>query len=298
MLTSSDQSESEDKMSTRIGNLSAYEAKEQSWEEYCEILEQYFEANDIDDGDKQRAILISVVGPATYKLMKNLLSPEKPASKTYTQLKELMQNHFCPKPSEIVQRYKFDSRSRQPNETVSEYVAELRQIAHDCNYGQTLEQMLRDRLVCGINDDRIQRRLLAEVDLTFDKDYKMAVAADAASRNAMDLQSRVAAVNQVKTGGAKGDERCDESYPKQRECYRCNGKQHLAVECRFKDAKCHACGKIGHINKAFRTRRREVGVRAKEKTPKLEPRGSRVHRSHTVKDKVRQRLKKPIPCRA
>ncbi|KAJ8351850.1 hypothetical protein SKAU_G00233260 [Synaphobranchus kaupii] len=275
-----------------IGNLSAYEAKEQTWEEYCEILEQYFEANGIDNGEKQRAILISVVGRATYRLMRNLLSPDKPSSKTYDELKVLMQNHFSPKPSEIVQRYKFDSRSRQPNETVSEYVAELRQIAHDCNYGQTLEQMLRDRLVCGINDDRIQRRLLAETDLTFEKAYKMAVAAEAASRNVIDLQAKAAGnVNQVKTeagAGAREDERGNDGYKgyKPRECYRCNGKHHMAAECKFKEAKCHNCGKVGHISKACRSQRRE-GARAKEKkAPKAEPRGSRTHRSHAVKEKA------------
>ncbi|KAJ7993898.1 hypothetical protein DPEC_G00259470 [Dallia pectoralis] len=60
------------KMTTMIGTLAAFDGKEQSWEEYCEILEQFFEANGIDDGEKQRTILISVVGPATYKLIRNL----------------------------------------------------------------------------------------------------------------------------------------------------------------------------------------------------------------------------------
>ena len=41
------------------------------------------------------------------------------------------------------------------------YVAEVRSLAEFCNFGQTLlEAMLRDRIVCGINDDAIQRRLL------------------------------------------------------------------------------------------------------------------------------------------
>ena len=54
------------KMTTMmIGTLSTFDAKEQTWEEYCEVLDQFFEANGIDDGEKQRAILISVVGPAT-----------------------------------------------------------------------------------------------------------------------------------------------------------------------------------------------------------------------------------------
>ncbi len=35
-----------------IGTLAAFDAKSQSWEEYCEILEQFFEANGTDEGDR------------------------------------------------------------------------------------------------------------------------------------------------------------------------------------------------------------------------------------------------------
>ncbi|CAI5694547.1 unnamed protein product [Oreochromis niloticus] len=79
-----------------------------------------------------------------HNLMRNLLSPAKPKDKTFQELVLLMKNHFDPKPSEIVQRYKFDSRSRKANETIMEYV--LRRLAQDCNYGNTLQQMLRDRI--------------------------------------------------------------------------------------------------------------------------------------------------------
>ena len=89
------------------------------------------------------------------------MSPDKPSAKTFDELNHIMKEHFNPKPSEMVQRYIFDSRLRQPTESVSAYVAELRRLAHDCNFGTTLEQRLRDRLVCGMNDDRIQRRLLS-----------------------------------------------------------------------------------------------------------------------------------------
>ena len=116
-----------------------------------------------------------------------------------------MKEHFNPKPSEIVQRYKFDSRFRQPDETVNAYVAELRQLAQDCNFETTLKQMLRDRLVCGINDDRVQRRLLAETDLTFERAFKIAVAAEAACKNAKDLQAKPQVACHCGNGG-KGEE--------------------------------------------------------------------------------------------
>ena len=49
--------------------------------------------------------------------------------------------------------------------------------------------MLRDRLVCGIADQRIQRRLLTEPDLTFAKALELAQAAEAADRNTRALDS-------------------------------------------------------------------------------------------------------------
>ena len=40
------------------------------------------------------------------------------------------------------------------------YVAELRKIAENCNFGSFLERALRDRLLTGCNDVAMQRELL------------------------------------------------------------------------------------------------------------------------------------------
>ena len=47
--------------------------------------------------------------------------------------------------------------------------------------------MLCDRLVCGINDDAIQRRLLSEQNLTFDKALTTAQGLEAAAKNLHEL---------------------------------------------------------------------------------------------------------------
>ena len=43
--------------------------------------------------------------------------------------------------------------------------------------------MLRDRIVCGIRDEEIQRRLLVEKDLTFQKAYEIATSMEITSQN-------------------------------------------------------------------------------------------------------------------
>ena len=52
--------------------------------------------------------------------------------------------------------------------------------------------MLRDRLVCGIQDHRLQHRLLAETDLTFQKALDISQAIEAAERTARDIQAKQA----------------------------------------------------------------------------------------------------------
>ena len=55
-----------------------------------------------------------------------------------------------------------------------DYVAALRKLAERCEYGGNLEEMLWDRLVCGLTNDLIQRRLLTDTTLDFDKALNIA----------------------------------------------------------------------------------------------------------------------------
>ena len=149
------------------GTSGEFDPAKEDWVSYTERLQQYFTANDVDDPNKQRAILLSACGPATYQLIRNLVAPSKPTSKSFQEIVDLVSKHHHPQPSVIVQRFHFHSRSRREGESISAFVAELRKLSEHCNFQDMLNDMLRDRLVCGVNDSRLQRRLLAETDLTF-----------------------------------------------------------------------------------------------------------------------------------
>ena len=148
----------------------------EDWISYAERLEFYFAANEVKEADKQRAVLFSVCGAATYKLIKNLLAPAKPTEAAFKDIVKLLTEHYQPKPSRVVQRYLFNSRIRKQGESVATYVAELKRLSEHCEFAATLNDMLCDRLVCGINDSRIQRRLLAEPELNYKKAYELALA--------------------------------------------------------------------------------------------------------------------------
>lgn len=146
-----------------------------AWVSYTERFEYYFTANGIaaDAAEQRRAILLSVCGPATYQLIRNLVAPDKPTDKEYAALVKLVKGHYQPQPSIIVLRKDFHTRTRKPDdESISDFVAELRRLSENCDFGATLNAMLHDRLVCGCNDRRLQSKLLAETGLTFDKAFQ------------------------------------------------------------------------------------------------------------------------------
>ena len=98
----------------------------------------------------------------------------------------------------------------------------------------------------------MQRRLLAEPDLTLKKAEEIALAMELASKHVVDIQSTDATpskVNQVNSAARnKGRNPASNT-----ECYRC-GEKHEAFTCRFKDAQCFKCGKRGHLAKSCRNK--------------------------------------------
>ena len=140
-------------------SFSEFSSSQETWTPYIEHLEQYLAANKVEDADKQRAIrppqCLWSLQHANYRLICSLVSPKKPAEFKFKEITEIVQKHHDPKPSVIVQRYRFNTRHRHAvGESVVTYVAELRYLSNHCDFGPSLQQMLRDRLVCGIGDPK------------------------------------------------------------------------------------------------------------------------------------------------
>ena len=132
------------------------------------------------------------------------------------------------------------------------FISEIRNLARFCNFGDSLDAMIRDRLVCGINDDQIQKRLLSEGDqLTLTKAVTLAQAMETATKDSQLLQPQGVSVQMVK----------DKRETRNILCYRCARPGHSPANCRFQSAKCHKCQKIGHIMRACTAQRPTKAVR-------------------------------------
>ncbi|KAL5468831.1 hypothetical protein EMCRGX_G029953 [Ephydatia muelleri] len=77
---------------------------------------------------------------------------------------------YCkPKQNVTVERYRFNTRSQQEGESIDQYVTALKLMTRNCAFGTLEEELIRDRIVCGVSSEKIKERLLRERDLTLDK---------------------------------------------------------------------------------------------------------------------------------
>jgi len=202
-------------------------------EDYLERLELFLTANNVEE-EKKVAHLLSGIGAKAYAVVKNLTAPRTPKECSWDRLKELLINHFKPKPPVIVERFAFHKRDQRPGETVNEFVIELRRLARTCNFGNFLDEALRDRLVCGLANGGTQKKLLSEKDLTLKKAVEVATATEMAVLE-----------GPQRTTVRESEEVYRVNYSRYCQC--CGKQGHSGATCRFRQSTCYKCGERGHL---------------------------------------------------
>lgn len=226
-----------------IGSIGPFDESVEQWSSYTERFDYFIAANDIDDG-KRVPTFLTVMGPRTFNLLRNLLQPTKPGTKTYQEIVDMLGRHFSPKPLVIAERFRFHRRSQEEGESVTMYVAALRKLAEHCDFKDTLNDTLRDRLVCGLGNEAAQKKLLTESDLTLEKAINISVTMEMATKEAQQLHA-TSRVHKVSSEGQSG----------QGPCFRCGKTGHFASTCWCKDMDCHHCGKRGHVERVCRNKK-------------------------------------------
>ena len=168
-------------MRTYLGTPEPFNSTTDDWNDYMKRFKHFVLANGVTEDAQKLHLFLTLIGASTFKLLSNLIAPQEPGDLSYTQVVEWqLTSHFKPKMLKISERFRFYKRNQLRGENVANYLAELRRLALTCEFGNFLIEALCDKLVCGLTDEAIQRRLLAEADLPLTKALTLAQAMETA----------------------------------------------------------------------------------------------------------------------
>ncbi|XP_063625625.1 uncharacterized protein LOC134797333 [Cydia splendana] len=143
--------------SVTSGNLS------KAWQNWKNAFNIYCEACELHKKDEKvkTNILLHVIGPKCREVYQQF--SVKPT--TLQALLKEFDDFFLPKTNTTVERHRFFTREQKSQESAEQYVFELNKMAAKCGFKDLCDDLVKDRLICGIRNTTLRERLLREPDL-------------------------------------------------------------------------------------------------------------------------------------
>ncbi|XP_055544797.1 uncharacterized protein LOC129729913 [Wyeomyia smithii] len=247
-----------------IGTIEPYVVGS-SFLNYAERLDYLFQVNGITDAARQKALFVTLSGPAVYEELK-LLYPSSEDLKlvSYADISKKLRERFDRVESDLIQRYKFYNRVQGPNERAEDFVLAVKLQAEFCAFGDFRETAIRDKLVMGVADGKLQEKLLNEDNLSLAMAEKMIVNWELAGSRARMINDRqggqIASVKSRLGRRDLHDRNMSHSRSRSRSNVHKRRWQSRSTERkrtgRYADLVCDFCGIKGHIKRSCFKRKR------------------------------------------
>ncbi|XP_022777842.1 uncharacterized protein LOC111319309 [Stylophora pistillata] len=164
-----------------------------------------------------------------------------------------MEDYCIGECNETYERYVFNRRDQEANESVDVLVTALQKLAKTCNYGSLTNSLIRDRMVVGINDNSACKKLLQTSKLTLGQCIDICRSLQTSARQLKEMNQedvRLVKDNKKKTvdkRNAKVPEK-SQNEPHERKCKFCS-RYHPFTKKNFPawGTSCKNCGELNHF---------------------------------------------------
>lgn len=170
-------------------------------------------------------------------------------------LKKKFREICNPQNNRTMERHKFHTRDQKQGESTESFISDLRIKAKCCHFG---EELICDRIVCGVTSDTLRKALLRDSELTLAKAISICWIHEMTEESSKMLasQSNAASVNAVKL--VPNRMQWPKPQPPSQTITRCNncGGSHAAKweKCPAFGQQCHSCQKFNHFKRCCKSK--------------------------------------------
>ena len=211
----------------------SFEAKD--WKIWKRHFERYRKTTGLSkEGDEDQInAFLYIMGLESENIFNSFTYSSKEDKTKYETIVAKFDAHFLPKRNIIHERFVFFSRFQKEDEPSEKFITDLHQLAETCEFGQMRDEMIRDRIVVGVSDPEMSKKLQLDHNLTLAKAIEIVrmseqiIEQQSLQRQALSTEP---SVNRVR----------------RRSCSRCGGSCGSRFNCPARNATCHQCSRKGH----------------------------------------------------
>ena len=229
--------------SRAVGCLEVFNPDKDDCQVWFEVFENYCMANDIKKDEIQKATCLTLIGTELYGQVKANIFLKKMSDIDLAEIKKQIESLVCPKPSLLTRRTLFRARIQKENESITQFVLELKKLADKCEFRNSLEVNMKEQTAHGLRDLALKKKILDEEEPNWDRVAKI-IKCWVATRNSLSIESKIegAAILQL-----KNQHRPVYNNMNKKLCKVCGYSNHDATVCRFRTFTCRVCHTRGHL---------------------------------------------------
>ena len=183
----------------------------------------------------------------------------------------LLEAEFRPKGNKLLSVIELWTRSRQGSKTLNEWLTYVYNLVESCDYGNSSERIIRDVLIIGCNSDKAKDKIVRQGEkIKLQEVIEILQLEDSTRQTLSEMTSTTQKIHYASYEKKKGtgkkqkfqsnsnvsssssSRQKQDSTGSQKVCFRCKKnytKGHEKV-CKALNAKCNACGIVGHFKVA------------------------------------------------
>ncbi|CAL1578766.1 unnamed protein product [Knipowitschia caucasica] len=169
------------------------------WSDWKQRFQRFRVATKLnkEDGEVQVSSLIYAMGPEAENIFKAFTFAEDADKKKFDVVLGKYDEYFYPKRNVIHERACFHQRVQRPGEKAEMFIRALYELSEHCAFGAQREEHIRDRIVVGISDKEMSRKLQLETQLTLSQTIQAVRQSEEVTRQVNQQGETCAAVQEV-----------------------------------------------------------------------------------------------------
>nr|CAI5841731.1 unnamed protein product [Callosobruchus analis] len=145
--------------------------------------------------DVKIAILLNLLGDEGLHIFNTLeFDGEGDSANSIETVLKKFDEYCSPVKNAVYEHFKFFKRDQHLGETIDQFVTALKQLSATCEFKELKDTLIRDRLVLGVRDSRIQEKLLQHADLKLSDAIQICRAMESSAVTQEKISNQIASV--------------------------------------------------------------------------------------------------------
>ncbi|KAK0145431.1 hypothetical protein N1851_015677 [Merluccius polli] len=209
-----------------------------------------------EDGAVQVSSLIYAMGSESENVFRSFTFTDEGQQDNFDVVLAKFDEYFVPRRNVIHERARFHQRLQRPGEKAETFIRALYELSEHCDFGASREENIRDRIVVGILDKEVSRKLQLMKDLTLAVTIETVRQSEEVASQVSMQEEATGAVHEVSHKFHKNAKFRGKQRGGNKGCGKCGKERHSQEEnCPARESTCNTCNKVGHWSRVCRNKK-------------------------------------------